>query len=122
MPDEERNKKLVLEAFETLFNRRDYATAERYWSADYIQHSAHIPPGREGLFALIKAAPPTLKYENALTLVDGDIVMLRERARRLRGGGGGSRASPRSLAARRPAALTVAQRIQSATALPGSNK
>ena len=31
---EENNKKLVLEAFDTLFNKRDYAAAaERYWSA-----------------------------------------------------------------------------------------
>jgi predicted SnoaL-like aldol condensation-catalyzing enzyme len=39
---EEKNKALVLEAFETLFNRRDYVTAEQYWSSNYIQHSAHI--------------------------------------------------------------------------------
>src|SRR6267378_2071665 len=58
-----RNKALVLEAFDTLFNKRDYARAERYWSPDYVQHSAHIAPGREGLFNLIKSIPPTLKYE-----------------------------------------------------------
>ena len=39
---EPRNKALVLEAFDTLFNKRDYAAAERFWSPDYIQHSAHI--------------------------------------------------------------------------------
>ena len=44
---EEKNKTLVLDAFETLFNKRDYAVAERYWSLKYIQHSAHIPPGQE---------------------------------------------------------------------------
>jgi hypothetical protein len=60
---EEKNKALVLEAFDTLFNKRDYAAAERYWSPNYIQHSAHIAPGREGLFNLIKSIPPTLKYE-----------------------------------------------------------
>ena len=43
---EEKNKALVLEAFDTLFNRRDYAAAQRFWSPDYIQHSAHIAPGR----------------------------------------------------------------------------
>ena len=37
----EQNKALVLEAFETLFNKRDYAAAERFWSDRYIQHSAH---------------------------------------------------------------------------------
>lgn len=42
-----KNKALVLEAFDTLFNNRDYAAAERFWSLDYIQHSAHIAPGRE---------------------------------------------------------------------------
>ena len=42
------NKALVLEAFDTLFNKRDYAAAERFWSSNYIQHSAHIEPGREG--------------------------------------------------------------------------
>src|SRR5713226_4281886 len=57
------NKALVLEAFDTLFNKRNYAAAERFWSPDYIQHSAHIEPGRAGLFNLIKSLPPTLKYE-----------------------------------------------------------
>ena len=51
------NKALVLEAFDTLFNNRDYVAAERYWSPDYIQHSAHIEPGRDGLFNLIKERP-----------------------------------------------------------------
>jgi predicted SnoaL-like aldol condensation-catalyzing enzyme len=35
------NKALVLQAFDTLFNKRDYKAAERYWSSNYIQHSAH---------------------------------------------------------------------------------
>ncbi len=58
----EQNKATVLEAFDTLFNKRDYAAAERFWSPKYIQHSAHIAPGREGLFALIRSAPDTLRY------------------------------------------------------------
>ena len=41
---QEKNKALVLDAFDTLFNKRDYAAAEKYWSSDYIQHSAHIEP------------------------------------------------------------------------------
>ena len=44
---QEQNKALVLDAFDTLFNKRDYAAAEKFWSKDYIQHSAHIPPGRK---------------------------------------------------------------------------
>ena len=76
---EENNKKLVLEAFDTLFNKRDYAAAERYWSPHYIQHSAHIEPGREGLFNLIKSVPPTLKYEPGVILAGGDFVIVHGR-------------------------------------------
>ncbi len=54
---EEANKRLVIEAFNTLFNKRDYKAAERFWSPTYIQHSAHILPGREGLFDLVRSAP-----------------------------------------------------------------
>ena len=74
-----RNKALVLEAFDILFNKRDYAVAERYWSPDYIQHSAHIEPGRDGLFNLVKSIPPTLKYEPGLIVADGDFVIVHGR-------------------------------------------
>ncbi len=76
---EAKNKTLVLEAFETLFNRRDYVTAEQYWSPNYIQHSAHIAPGREGLFNLIKSTHPTLKYEPGLIVAEGDFVIVHGR-------------------------------------------
>ena len=76
---EQRNKALVLEAFDALFNKRDYASAQRFWSPDYIQHSAHIEPGREGLFELVKAAPPDMRYENALITANADYVMLHGR-------------------------------------------
>jgi predicted SnoaL-like aldol condensation-catalyzing enzyme len=76
---EENNRKLVLEAFDTLFNKRDYAAAERYWSPYYIQHSAHIGPGREGLFNLIKSIPPTLKYEPGVIVADGEFVIIHGR-------------------------------------------
>jgi predicted SnoaL-like aldol condensation-catalyzing enzyme len=75
----EQNKALVLEAFETLFNKRDYVAAERFWSPNYVQHSAHIPAGRDGLLGLIKSMPPTLKYENSLILAEGDMLMLHGR-------------------------------------------
>ena len=75
----EKNKAIVLEAFDTLFNKRDYAAAERVWSPNYIQHSAHIEPGRDGLFNLVKAAPPTLKYESGAGVAQGDYVILHGR-------------------------------------------
>jgi len=71
----EQNKALVLEAFDTLFNKRDYATAEKFWSPNYIQHSAHIAPGRDGLFNLVRSLPDTLKYENQLIVAEGNYVI-----------------------------------------------
>jgi predicted SnoaL-like aldol condensation-catalyzing enzyme len=76
---ESKNKALVLEALNTLFNKRDYAAAERFWSPNYIQHSAHIEPGREGLFKLIKSIPPTLKYEAGTIVANGDFVIVHGR-------------------------------------------
>jgi predicted SnoaL-like aldol condensation-catalyzing enzyme len=73
---EEKNKALVLKAFDTLFNKRNYVGAEKYWSPHYIQHSAHIAPGREGLFDLIKSLPPTLKYEPGTIVAEGDHVIV----------------------------------------------
>ena len=75
----EKNKAIVLEAFATLFNKRDYKAAERFWSPNYIQHSAHILPGREGLFNLIKSAPPSLRYEHGVILADNDYVIIHGR-------------------------------------------
>ena len=71
----EGNKAIVLKAFDTLFNRRDYEAAKQFWSPGYIQHSAHIEDGRDGLFNLIRSLPPTLKYENAVIVADGDYVI-----------------------------------------------
>jgi predicted SnoaL-like aldol condensation-catalyzing enzyme len=71
----EQNKALVLKAFDTLFNKRDYQAAERFWSPQYIQHSAHIAPGREGLFALIRSCPETLRYEHQLIVAEADYVV-----------------------------------------------
>jgi predicted SnoaL-like aldol condensation-catalyzing enzyme len=76
---EPKNKALVLEAFDTLFNKRDYVAAEKLWSPHYIQHSAHIAPGREGLFDLIKSLPPTLKYEPGTIVAEGDFVIVHGR-------------------------------------------
>jgi len=73
---QQKNKDLVLKAFDTLFNKRDYATAETFWSPKYVQHSAHIEPGREGLFNLVKSIPATLKYEPGLIVADDVFVIV----------------------------------------------
>ena len=76
---EEHNKAVVLEAFDTLFNQRDYVAAERFWSPNYIQHSAHTEPGREGLFNLIRSVPATLRYEPGVIVAEGDFVIIHGR-------------------------------------------
>ena len=76
---ESKNKALVLEAFDTLFNKRDYEAAEHYWSPHYIQHSAHIAPGRDGLFNLVKSLPPTLKHEPGTIVANEDFVIVHGR-------------------------------------------
>ena len=76
---QEKNKAIVLEAFDTLFNKRDYGAAERHWSPGYIQHSAHIAPGREGLFNLVRGILPTLKYEAGTIVADGEFVIVHGR-------------------------------------------
>jgi predicted SnoaL-like aldol condensation-catalyzing enzyme len=76
---EETNKRLVLEAFDTLFNKRDYQKAGRFWSPNYIQHSAHIKPGRDGLFDLIRSSPATLRYEPGTIVAEGNYVIVHGR-------------------------------------------
>jgi predicted SnoaL-like aldol condensation-catalyzing enzyme len=75
----EQNKALVLAAFDTLFNKRDYEVAAAFWSEHYIQHSTHIEPGRDGLFKLIRGAPETLRYEHQLIVAEGDYVIVHGR-------------------------------------------
>jgi predicted SnoaL-like aldol condensation-catalyzing enzyme len=73
------NVQIVLNAIEALFNKRDYAAAERFWSPNYIQHSAHIAPSREGLFELVKTLPGSLRYDNHVAAASGDYVILHGR-------------------------------------------
>jgi len=75
----EQNKALVLKAFDTLFNQRDYEAATKFWSNNYIQHSAHIEPGREGLFNLIRSVPATLRYQPGLIVAEGNYVIVHGR-------------------------------------------
>lgn len=72
---QEQNKARLLEGFDLLFNQRNYEAAKRYLSPNYIQHSAHIPPGREGLFNLVRRLRPEMKYENGMIIAEGDYLM-----------------------------------------------
>jgi len=56
---QEKNKALLLESFDVLFNKRDSVGVEKYWSPNYIQHSSHIEPGRDSVATLqiLREAP-----------------------------------------------------------------
>ena len=73
-----RNKAIVIEAFETLFNRRDIEKAKQFWSPDYIQHSALVPAGRDGLFSTIEQAPH-MHYEHQLAVAEENYVVMHGR-------------------------------------------
>ena len=75
----EQNKALVLEAFDALFNKRDYEAASRFWSDKYLQHGAHIGPDREALFRPIRNLPARLRYEHGLIPAEGDYVIVHGR-------------------------------------------
>jgi predicted SnoaL-like aldol condensation-catalyzing enzyme len=75
----ETHKQIALQAFDTLFNKRDYAAAESFWSQGYIQHSAYVVSGRDGLFDFIKSLPASLRYEPGLIVAEGDYVILHGR-------------------------------------------
>jgi predicted SnoaL-like aldol condensation-catalyzing enzyme len=77
LEQEARNKTLVLEAFDALFNRRDFEAAEPYWSPNYIQHSAGIGPGLNGLLALVRSVHR--RYESSVAVAEGDYVMVHGR-------------------------------------------
>lgn len=76
---QQRNKALLVEGFEVLFNRRDFAAATKYWSPNYIQHSSHIEPGRDGLFNLVKSLPAGTKWEHGIMMAEDDYVMIHSR-------------------------------------------
>jgi predicted SnoaL-like aldol condensation-catalyzing enzyme len=76
---QQKNEALVIEVFDTLFNKRNSAVAEHYWSPNCIQRSARNGPSREGLSNLIKSLPPMVRYEPETFVTDGDLVMVHER-------------------------------------------
>ena len=73
---QEKNKQLVLEAFDAAFNKKETDALEHYWSPNYIQHSTNIGPGREGLKNAIVTRPPEFHYEQGIIIAEEDFVMV----------------------------------------------
>jgi predicted SnoaL-like aldol condensation-catalyzing enzyme len=75
----EQNKTIVLEAFDALFNRKDFEGASGFWAKDYIQHNPLIPNGREALFHYVGSLPASTRFEYQLAVAEGDFVMVHGR-------------------------------------------
>ena len=78
-PQEEANIRLVVDALVTLFNKRDYDAVWEYWSPDYVQRSILIPPGKEGLFGLMKTLPAEMKWQPGIAVANDDVVFVHAR-------------------------------------------
>jgi predicted SnoaL-like aldol condensation-catalyzing enzyme len=76
-PDE--NKKIVLEAFDLLFNQKDFDDARRFWSPSYIQHNPLVSDGREALFEYVKSLSYSTRFECQLAIAEGPYVMVHGR-------------------------------------------
>tara|TARA_B100000378_G_scaffold278889_1_gene284160 strand:- start:1368 stop:2096 length:729 start_codon:yes stop_codon:yes gene_type:complete len=75
----QRNKKLVLEAMTSLFQRHDASAVQRLYARDYIQHNPDIPQGRDALQAIVAALPEHVYYEPGLVIAGDDLVAIHGR-------------------------------------------
>ena len=75
---EEKNTAFVLEALDTLFNQKDYDKAAQFWSDAYVQHSRHVPAGRDGLFGLVRT-PANIRFEYDMVIAKDDFVWVHSR-------------------------------------------
>src|SRR4029077_15326854 len=76
---QEKNKALCSTHSTPCLTRGPTPPRRSFGSPNCIQHSAHIEPAREGLFNLVKTLPPTLKYEPATIVANGNFVIVRDR-------------------------------------------
>lgn len=75
---EDKNTAFVLEALDTLFNQKDYTKAAQFWSDAYVQHSRHVPAGRDGLFGLVRTLADT-RFEYDMVIAKDDFVWVHSR-------------------------------------------
>lgn len=76
----QRNKSLVLKAYQELFGDHDLTALDRYWAENYIQHSPTMTDGRGSVKQLLEkigiAQLPKQKVEFKRVIAEGDLVML----------------------------------------------
>jgi predicted SnoaL-like aldol condensation-catalyzing enzyme len=78
-PQQEANKKAVVEFYEKAINQKDFEAASKYLGPRYTQHNPNAADGPEGLKAFLgflKEKFPASKSEIKRVFADGDYVIL----------------------------------------------
>src|SRR5258708_37939737 len=78
-PQQEANKKTVLEFYEKALNQKDFEAAARYFGTRYTQHNPNAADGPEGFRAFLRFLRekfPNSKSEIKRVFADGDYVIL----------------------------------------------
>jgi predicted SnoaL-like aldol condensation-catalyzing enzyme len=73
------NKALVSKVMTAVFIRRDFGSVAKYFSPNYKQHNPAIPNGPDSIPLVLKALPPTFRYEPGMIAAEGDLVMIHGR-------------------------------------------
>jgi predicted SnoaL-like aldol condensation-catalyzing enzyme len=78
-PQQEENKKVVLEFYEQALNQKDFAAAAKYFGPRYTQHNPNVADGPEGFKAFLqflREKYPNSHSEIKRAFADGDYVIL----------------------------------------------
>jgi predicted SnoaL-like aldol condensation-catalyzing enzyme len=81
----ESNKRTVVEFYELIINKKDFASARRYIGSQYRQHNPLVADDPEGLAAFIdflRTECPEAHSEVKRVFADGDYVILHVHSRR----------------------------------------
>jgi predicted SnoaL-like aldol condensation-catalyzing enzyme len=74
-----RNKKLVLDFYQTMIGNKDYEGARRYMGAEYRQHAPYATDGHAGIAEWVRKFKenfPHHRYEVKKVIAEGDLVVL----------------------------------------------
>jgi len=76
----DRNKQLVLTAYQGLFGDHDLSVIDKYWATDYIQHNPYMTDGRQSLKDFVHKLGienwPKTHVRFLRVAADGDLVFL----------------------------------------------
>ncbi|OBQ69901.1 hypothetical protein EB233_12205 [Mesorhizobium erdmanii] len=75
----QKNKALVLKAYQALFGDHDLTALDRYWAENYIQHNPTMTDGRDSVKQLLESLGvahwPKQKVDLKRVIAEGDLVM-----------------------------------------------